>query len=122
MLKYLIDANADIFLATQDGACGLHWASYCGRLDCVRTLLDVSSIRKSAPSLRTTTASGFTPLMLATCGGHEEVVRMMVSECGADVNFRNEVGGHSFTRQWVMSTQLCCLGRRYRLALCVLRG
>jgi ankyrin repeat protein len=94
VLRYLIQAGADLSLTTQDGACALHWASYCGRVECVRTLLQALETGRRLPAtspLQTTTTSGFAPLLLATCGGHEEVVRMMTNEYGVDVNQQNEV-------------------------------
>ena len=58
----------------------LHYAAELGLADVATALLDAGGDVNAAD------ADGRTALMLATMGGHEEVVRLMVEKHGCDVN------------------------------------
>jgi len=82
-----------LFLLVGAGAPGLHevdqrlrdWA-LTGQAEAVRNLLV-----ERAPDVDAADAAGWTPLMCAVKGGHDEIVEMLL-EAGAGVDLRNDSG------------------------------
>ena len=77
--KVLIDAGAQLDVASNGGYSLLLSACQCGRLELVKMLLDSGAQLCSADD-------AFTGLMLAADGGHLETVRYLLGCKGVDVN------------------------------------
>jgi len=76
-------ANADI-LAGNPSANALHWTCRAGHLDCVKIMLEHPK-RPANPAYLD--SQGYNSLLLATQGGHANVVEYLVKNRGFNINF-----------------------------------
>jgi ankyrin repeat protein len=86
VVKYLLEAGADVTLADEAGNTALYQAVGRGHSEIVRILLSHSKAELNVRGQR-----GMTPLLLALSQGHAGVVKYLLEE-GADVTLANEVG------------------------------
>ena len=71
----------------------LHQAAYYGRTDLAKVMIDIGvdlDMQQQGVG-STTSGKGWTPLMLASAEGHNDVVFDLI-QAGADVNAKNELG------------------------------
>jgi len=85
IVRYLIDAGADINYTSSDGVSVLHKAALNGSVSTVKLLLE----RGAYVNERQVT--GTTALMLAVTNGHNKIVEILL-DAGADPNIKYESG------------------------------
>ena len=78
-IDLLLDADASVHLATQDGITPLYMASHQGHVSCVRQLLAAGANADVASS------RGYTPLGVAAHAGHSECLELLLA-AGGSVN------------------------------------
>ncbi|KAJ7861556.1 ankyrin repeat-containing domain protein [Mycena olivaceomarginata] len=81
----LIERNASVDLADEDGWTALHLASRNGQLEVARLLIERNA------SIDLATKDGATALHLALRNGHLEVARLLI-ECNASIDLGDEDG------------------------------
>ena len=88
-VRSLLRAGADVNTAQGDGMTALHWAAYKGNAEVARILIYAGGNPRALTRLH-----DYTPLILASSGGHADVIVALL-EAGADVNAVTSAGASS---------------------------
>ncbi len=71
MLKFLLDAGADVNVSNQSGSTPLHYAAFLGELECA-TLL-----QQAGANLGARNSDGKTPAQWAAFHGNKEMAKLL---------------------------------------------
>jgi len=83
--------RGDLGATDQAGNSPIHLACKYGNIDCVRTLVETGKDNPNRVSF-CNGASGATPLHAAAFGGHLDIIKYLLTECGADPNITADDG------------------------------